>query len=195
MFIEIAKPLAVACALSAGSAANAVVVIDILEIGTDVVATYDGTINLTGLPVIGLGSPISTATINPAYPWFWSLEGYDVYRIFGTMPVFGSGGSYSIASSMEGDTFGLESNRFIYLPQMYQSGDMLSGSLTFGSTDFGSIGLTPGTYTTHLGNGDYVVMNIDPPAPVPLPASLPLLLAGAGALGLAARRHVTVPAA
>jgi hypothetical protein len=70
------------------------------------------------------------------------------------------------------------------VPAGYVSGTVLLDSMTFYGLTLHNLGLAPGTYTWTWGSGadaDSFVLNI---STTPVPAALPLLAGGLGALGL-----------
>ncbi len=80
---------------------------------------------------------------------------------------------------MIGDSLGMGFGGELAIATGYMSGDALSGSHTFAGQTFASLGITPGSYDYVLPS-DTITLNFAA-TPVPLPASLLLLL---GALGL-----------
>jgi hypothetical protein len=148
--------LAAALMMGAGRA-EAGVIIAFDEVGSDVVASASGTINLTGMSLFGSGTLI--------------------------IPVveFGPGGS-TFASSGSGTPFGVQGvEGFLVVPFGYASGQSLSSSATFVNTTISGVGLTPGTYSFHLPE-DTITVQISPPA-VPEPSTLAMAGLGA-AIGL-----------
>lgn len=173
------------CLTVAAGAANAVVMVSIEETGADVVATFEGTIDLTGLSFFGSSTAVRDQ-VRPNIPIFFSIfNGWDAYTIDGVAPVFGSGGA-TVSTSHTGQSFGWDNN-YLYVPSGHTSRGDIMGSMTFASADFTSLGMTEGTYTTVFSNGEEIILTVGTTV-VPLPASLPLLVAGLGGLGLAARR-------
>ena len=125
------------------------------QVGSNVVATGSGPINLTGLtfsdvfiaaPVINAG--LGTIRTDPSGSF---LDGY-----FGfTGPTsFGSGGFF-FASTSSGDFVGITQllGGVLFVPQGYVSGAALSDSMTFNKATFASLGVTPGTYVWTWGTG------------------------------------------
>jgi hypothetical protein len=159
------------------------------QVGSNVVATGTGTIDLTGLsfnqsvdepasmsPVVGYivtGPAPMTATLS------------DLYTGFAGPTSFGSKGA-TFASSGSGDVVGIDPpDNFLVVPHGYVSG-ALSDTSTYDNQTLSSLGVTPGTYVWTWGSGasdDSFTLEIGAaPAPVPEPASLSLL--GAGLIGL-----------
>ena len=162
------------------------------QVGSNVVATGSGLINLTGLtfsdvfiaaPVINAG--FGTIRTGPSGSF---LNGY-----FGfTGPTsFGSGGFF-FASTSSGDFVGITQllGGVLFVPQGYVSGAALSDSMTFNNETFAALGLTPGTYVWTWGTGlpnqnfTLVIGGVG----VPDGGSTVSLL-GCGLLGLAALRR------
>ncbi len=70
-----------------------------------------------------------------------------------------------------------------YSGNAYASGDALNGSMFFTGVTFADLGLAVGDSVFSLSNQDRFTVRV---AAVPLPASLPLLAAGLGLIGLPA---------
>jgi hypothetical protein len=178
-----------------GGQAGAALIIDVSQVGANVVATGSGTIDLTGLTYLG-GFSTNAGTIPDIALIYVGPSGtLDVYTGASGPTSFGSGGDTTAPSSGTGDIFGVQGNglslgSLIDVPAGYVSGSPLSGSMTFDNTTIASVGLTPGTYTYTWGSGtdaDSLTINI---ASVPEPSSL--IMAGAAALaglGLWIRRR------
>ena len=93
---------------------------------------------------------------------------------------WGSGG-LAFATSTTGNVF-LVTGDDLALPEGYVSGSPLSGTLTFASATFASLGITPGSYVYSLPN-DTVTVKF---GTAPEPGTLALL--GLGLAGLVATR-------
>ena len=147
---------ATATLLAVAPAAQAGYIVTLEQVGSNVVATGSGAIDLTGLPVIGQGDSLSAIapvvaviTTGPAFRVQVNLYGLGL--VGPTM--FGSGFT-SFASSGSGDFVGIHGDeRFLFLPQGYVSGHALSDSSTYNGATFGSLGLKPGTYKWTWGTG------------------------------------------
>ena len=127
------------------------------QVGSNVVATGSGPINLTGLTSGGLFTAIPAigadfGTIQTAATGS-VLDGY-----FGfTGPTsFGSGGIF-FPNTGSGDFVGINQSSgvsgILLVPQGYVSGAALSDSMTFNNATFASLGVTPGTYVWTWGTG------------------------------------------
>ena len=187
--------LALAAAAFLPGTATAALIVNIEEVGSDVVASYSGSIDLTGIGFNILGS----ANTNR----IWATGGQANFQNgvakkasltdFGQNPwtvapsAFGTGGainadSLSIAG---GNAFGFQSSGF-FIESSYVSGTPLSGSMTFNGQTLASMGINVGTgiMNATFSSGDTLTVNaIAGAAAVPEPgqvaASL-LLLAGLG---------------
>ena len=135
--------------------------ITINEVGSNVVMTGSGTLNITDLTTVatnqgpmggaGLGTSSATFILGSVGSFF------DEYSGFTTVPSnFGSGGGAS-ATSSTGDVMGViwqgAPPSHLIVPTGYTSGTYITGSQTFNSQTFSSLGLTPGTYTYTWGTG------------------------------------------
>jgi len=184
-----------------GPMSHAAYVVTFQQVGSDVVATGSGSIDLIDLTFDGTAP--NTAIINPSIglaivgPTGSTIA--DEYSGFTGPSNFGSGSGID-ATSGSGDLVGIADPVDLILPSGYVSGTPLSDTSTWSGQTFSSLGITPGTYTWTLGSaataepagvdgvtGD--TFTLDAVAPVPEPASLGLL----GICGislLARRRHI-----
>jgi hypothetical protein len=167
--------------------ANFIAIIN--QVGTDVVVTGSGTIDLTGLSFFANGS-VANAAIIPIQGLLALNHGpIQLYANISGPFSFGSGAS-TLASSSSGDAVGLDgfgSNR-LFVPSGYVSGNPLSDTSTYNNATFASLGITPGTYTWTWGTGihaDSFELQI-----VPEPSTSALLgLTGIGAAVMTYRRR------
>ncbi len=152
------------------STAQAAVVIDAAETGGNVVLTGSGSANLTAWTFSSVINDFSriepsndaTAVVGPtpAVP----SDRYGNPQNFAGPSGFGPGGVTN-ASSGTGDIFGILGRFNFNLPPGYVSGSPLSGSATYNSATFASLGMTPGSYTWTWGSGedaDSLTLNVGP---------------------------------
>ena len=128
------------------------------QVGSNVVATGSGAINLTGLTlnpgfVGGVGIQADVAEIITGQP---APAGVDAYRgLMGPMS-FGPGDFFA-PNTGSGDLVGIVGNflgaGLLFVPQAYVSGAALSNSMTFNNATFAGLGVTPGTYVWSWGTG------------------------------------------
>jgi hypothetical protein len=167
------------------------------QVGSNVVATGSGPIDLTGLAFFeqlpNIPSFVSAAAgvINTGLP-------ANAFRYSGaTGPTsFGSGNVF-LANTSSGDLVGIAGNvgsppggiGVVTVPQGYVSGTALSDSATYSNASFAILGLTPGTYVWTWGAGanQNFTLQIGPRV-VPDGGSTVSLL-GFALLGLAAVRR------
>jgi hypothetical protein len=172
------------------TSAKAAVVIDITQVGSDVVATGSGTIDTTDLTFVMANGGAAVAG-NSAVILFGSISAVDQDGYVGVTPgpqAFGSGGLIS-PSSTSGSDFGINGRVNALAVPVGYSGSALSGSDTFDNQTLASLGLTPGTYTYTWGTGpdaDSLTVNI---AAVPEPSTWATMILGfAGIVFMAYRR-------
>ena len=124
------------------------------QMGSNVVATGSGAINLTGLTPDRAG--FSFPALNASLAEIRTGEANQVTFYIGfTGPTsFGSGGDFSPNAS-SGDHVGIVNTFFpgLLVPQGYVSNTALSDSMTFDNATIHSLGLTPGTYVWSWGTG------------------------------------------
>ena len=164
------------------------------QVGSNVVATGSGAINLTGLTLYQ-----SNVDVEPGMGPRWAsiLTGAagnaDQYIGFSGPTSFGSGGG-TFASSSSGRIAGIFGavllGERLYVPHGYSGGNTLSDSASYDGQTFASLGVTPGTYVwtwgTGLPNQNFTL--IIGAAGVPDGGSTVSLL-GCALLGLAALRR------
>jgi hypothetical protein len=196
-FFSIFSALFVSTAPSWGA-----IVLTIEEVGADVVASYSGTLDTTGMGFREESGFSEFLYLDPAKPDFSArvnesggttsivlLSDTNWGTPWNTTPTaFGEGGQTSATDfSLNYANLFFFSGRDVGLAPSFESGDSLSGSLTFGDENFATMGITIGTYTAEFGSGDTLTIHA-----IPEPNSYGLLLGGVGlatALFLRRRRH------
>jgi hypothetical protein len=189
---RIAGAAAIGAAMLIGSglsapSAQAGYVVELKQVGANVVATGSGAIDLTGLRFF-----VVTGTL----PLMWPSRSVihtgetvptsdvDLYHgHFGPGPVFGSGG-LTFTDSATGDFVGVEaaanSPDDVYVPRHYHSNRPLSGTTTWDNQTFSSLGVTPGRYEWRWGSGANQNFTL---AAIPEPATCTMMLLGFAGLG------------
>jgi VPDSG-CTERM motif len=131
-------------------------IVTLQEVGSNVVATGSGAIDLTDL-IDGSGNKVSymdpfngSILTGPA-----TLTSIDEYRSVHGPANFGTHPGTENADSGSGDLVGIVNAFFLDVPSGYMSGNPLSGSSTYDSATFGTLGVTPGTYVWTWGTGEH----------------------------------------
>lgn len=123
-----------------------------VQSGADVVITYSGTVDLTGMTPAGVEN-FAEGRLDPTNVIYIATSIALIGDLYGFAPTlmtpFGTGG-LSIPNSVLGQAFGVHFDTgFVYVPSGYISGDPLSGSMTFTGATLASLGLfESGTYTS-----------------------------------------------
>jgi hypothetical protein len=160
--------------------AQAAYIVTLAQVGSNVVSTGSGTIDLAGLSFFG-SDDTATALMDPGGGAIVtgpaSPEAADIYTGSAGPASFGSG-SLTLASSGSGDTVAIDVN-LLFVPPGYVSGSPLSDNSTFDNQTFGSLGVTPGVYVWTWGDAadDSFTLDIIAAAAVPEPSSLLLGIA------------------
>lgn len=188
--------VALSTLLSAGflTPLNASIVITAIGSGGNVVFSFSGSVDLTGTTAPGTSS--SSSAVNPTIPLVEFKGGGSVNSYTVAAPAsggFGPGGaSFPGSNAATGDAFSYVggSSPRIDLPAGYVSNTLISGSMTFNSATFASLGISPvpATYVYDMklaGIGTVeqtVTLNV-----IPEPSTFALL--GLAGLGLLHRRR------
>ena len=83
---------------------------------------------------------------------------------------YGLGGFSAGTGTSFGDASGIPQGGQLYVPQGYETGDVITGSLVLASTSFDTAGLNPGSYVstfTNCPSSDTITVNVGAPAPIP----------------------------
>ncbi len=176
------------------STSGASVIIDIGQVGSDVVANASGTLNLAGLSAQYQQTRHAQLVPNAGAAFFGPASGTPVLFYYGmTGPTnFGAAGVIN-ASTGSGTLFGVNGTAgALYVLDGYASGSLLSATSSWQNNSLATLSLTPGThYTWTWGSGvnaDSITMNVNAPAAVPEPSTYMLLSMGLGATGFARRK-------
>ena len=177
--------------------AQAGYVVTLEQVGSDVVATGSGPIDLSGLSFerdaadVGFINPtVASIVAGPAS--FTQDEYFTGY----TGPTnFGSSAAEITASSGSGDMVGVgtiftgaDRISVLVVPLGYVSGGSLSDTATFSGQTFSSLGVTPGTYEWTWGSGanqNFTLVIGE----VPEPSTWAMMLVGFAGLGYAGYRR------
>lgn len=175
-----------ALAVSAAPA-RASVIIDVNQVGGNVVFTTTGTLDLTGASYLG-GIPYADGFIPGGSNWYiasgagGTVDNYALTSFagpFGTSLTF-----FSPPSSVSGDDFFIWGNNGVTeqvgVPVGYVSGSAISSGMVFSGATLAGFTLIPGTYSYNLPN-DTITLNIRSGA-IPEPSSVALV--GLGLVGL-----------
>jgi hypothetical protein len=187
--------LATAAILALGAfaapSAQAGYVVTLEEVGSNVVATGSGPIDLTGLTFLSSGN--SQAFIVPARALTITgptiLTGEDAYAPISRPANFGSG-FQTFASTGSGDVVGiLTISAALIVPQGYVSDGPLFDTSTYDNQTFASLGVTPGVYESTWGAGaNQNFTLVIGASPVPEPSTWAMMLIGFAGLGYASCR-------
>ena len=195
----LASAAILAMAAPAAPSAQAAYVITFQQVGSDVVETGSGSLDLTDLDV-GTFGIARDASVDPMRGRIFSGIFTDTntsFAIFGPASIMGFGpGSETKASSTSGGPVGFASGvadlTTLIFPAGYISGATLSDASTYLDATISSLGLTPGDHVWNWGSGDhpdtFTIDVVSPPA-VPEPSTWAMMLIGFAGLGYAAVRR------
>jgi hypothetical protein len=173
------------------SASHATVKIVFVETGTDVVANYSGSLDITDFSDQGSGGSGSTVkALLSKFVNIFDSTNFLVDNAFSSVPQsFGRGESFH-PDSASGSTFAVMPDIFdgvLILEENYSSGDPIAGTMTFNNTDFATMGIDAdnGPYVWTLSNApaDTITMSF-----VPEPSAYTAILGLVG-LGFAITRR------
>ena len=177
--------------------AQAVVILDIVEYGGYLEASYSGSVDLTDLSLVTEDVPVDFMSlgVNPdeVLLGIGGSPEFDPYSGISGPDSIGVGTVMMNPSSSSGDFLGIWNDPLnpvndIWVPAGYTSGASISGASTWAGESLLTLGLTEGTYEWTWGSGltaDSLTVNI---SSVPEPTTSALLF-GIGALGYVMRRR------
>jgi PEP-CTERM motif len=175
----------------AAPGAQAGYVVTLEQVGSNVVATGSGPIDLTGLNFVGSGANVAFM-----FPALGAIitgptigTGEDGYEPISGPASFGSG-SQTFASSGSGDYVGISNFEVtLIVPHGYVSDSPLSDTSTYDNQTFASLGVTPGVYESTWGAGaNQNFTLVIGASPVPEPSTWAMMLVGFAGLGYASHR-------
>jgi len=193
----------VVAALVVGSVlpARASFTFTIAEVGSNVVVTGSGSINLSSLNFMNVSGGnfgyLDPTAFIPSGGAATQTDWYQGYAVAGNPSNFGTGGGTAATSSVSGGYFGfipgyLGGNSTLFeVAHGYTSDSFFTLSSTWANESFASLGITSGTYTWQWsknngsGASDSVTVNA-----VPEPSALALLAIGAAGLAVLRLRHM-----
>jgi hypothetical protein len=179
--------------LSGPMVSQAAVLINVAQVGSDVVFTSSGTLDLSGAQFLNSYLYWDTGITPGGNYWYYAQgTGFNVvngYRLSSSAGPFGTNTSYSRPTTNTVTNFGIVNNLSggpqLIISSTFESGSSVSGGMTFSGQTFTTLGLTPGTYDYSLPN-DKVTLIIAGQS-VPVPATIALL--GLGLVGIGAARR------
>lgn len=195
----LAAALFVACSvisINSGAAVN----ITIRQVGSDVVGTASGSLNLTGS--LGGATAENTSSgilLRGASGYYYAVGSgaHSQRSVTGgwlTEQQLYAANTVHPSTSSVGDFVGVSfasAIAHLQYPNGYNSGDPINGTSTWAGQTIGSLGLVPGTYVFDYGT-DRVTFNVVDPTPQPVPSlsliGLILTALGLGTLGFAKLR-------
>ena len=175
-------------------AANASVIINVTEVGGDVVFDTSGSLDLTGASFLG-GIGYDDGFISGGSNWYVASgtgNAVDNYALTSFHGAFGTNGSFiNNPSTVTGDDFFIWGNggniEQVGVEVGYISGNAISSGMTFSSATIAGFGMTTGIYNYLLPN-DRIILNIGGAVDVPEPSIVALFAAGLFGLGLVRRK-------
>ena len=171
------------------NSADGALTVDITEVGGDVVATFSGSLDLTGASYLDSDTnPGGGQAVAPGISSFvlGTSGTMDIYSHMGDSEItaFGVGSSPVYADSSTGDLFACMvfggSNYNLFLPGGYVFGSTISGTATWNGTTIAGMGLIPDSSHVFTLPADSFTVNVGSSVPEPSTAALLGLFTAAG---------------
>ena len=158
--------------------ADAGMIVNFWDDGTDTYFSYSGSLNLSGMSLAGTNT-VTDQYMTPNQGYFFNILGtYDGYgpaaNISGPSS-YGTSGQANITST--GPVFGFNMY-LVWVPHGYSSNSPINGTGTVFGHTIDSLGIFPGVHTWTLASGDTIELSANSTTPVPEPATLALLSIG-----------------
>jgi hypothetical protein len=197
MFKGTIKLLAGLAFASLAGTANATLIINVDEVGSDVVFSTSGSLDLRGAEFLG-GYAYNDGFIPGGDNWYIAsgdgsyVDNYAMTSFdgpFGTSTTF-----FSTPSSVSGDDFYIWGNggmtQQVGMPVGYLSGSLITSEMIFSNATIASFTMIAGTYNYAIPN-DNIILNIGQGGgKVPEPATLALMGLGLLGMGLKQKKKV-----
>lgn len=190
--------LAAVAAIMLSGSAEAAYVLNLSEVGGQVVASGSGSIDTSALTFNGLigGNPYIGGSLSLAIAGAPLTGGSAAAAYIGIQPstLFASGSAVSTTIG-SGAFVGIRAqDNTLFVPQGYVSGTTLGVSTAQYNATFAAAGLVQGTYVYTFGTGASadsftVVVGADVDGAVPEPAAWAMMVAGFGLVGTSMRRR------
>jgi hypothetical protein len=181
-----------AAAALAPATANAAVLIDITQSGSNVDVTATGSLDLTGA-TFDHNQGYSTGIIPGGSNWYIGLgttAGMDWYQLTGAGLPYGASTNYFTTGISSGDAFSLwgfeDGTPLVGLSTGYRSGASISASMVVAGETIAGMTLIPGIYTFRIPS-DTITLDIGASG-VPEPATWAMMGLGFAALAFAGYR-------
>ena len=166
------------------SGATAPFSVSFVESGSNILMSYSGTLDLTGLDFVqnlnpgsgGVGAAQGAFGIGPS-----GVPNVSLYTgaTFSYPSNFGTGGGSPSSVTGTGDYFGVFSGLYptntLVVPTGYTSGNFIQGTTTLSASTFSSLGMSAGTYNYSwgAGSGQSFVLTIGGAGVTPTPTETP----------------------